>query len=119
MLGFNEGPAEAGPARNAALFVCESVTFSASGSDAEPVTDTAEPSLPLAVAGAVIAGLRFRLAIASAVVAAEVPPIPSFALQLIVYEPACVKLGVPVRVRLGFATGPTEAGPERNAALFV
>ena len=72
MLGFNEGPAEAGPARNAALFVCDSVTFSASGSVAEPVIDTATFSVPLTVAGAVMTGFRFVFAIVMAVVAVEV-----------------------------------------------
>jgi hypothetical protein len=72
MLGFNTGPAEAGPARNAALFVCDSVTVSASGSVAEPVTETAVFSVPLTEAGAVITGTRFRFAIVIAVVAVDV-----------------------------------------------
>src|SRR5512143_229735 len=66
MLGFNEGPAEAGPARNAALFVCDSVTVSASGSVAEPVTETPVFSDPFTVAGAVMTGFRFRFAIVMA-----------------------------------------------------
>src|SRR5690349_19806359 len=86
MLGFNTGPAEAGPARNAAVFVCDSVTVSASGSVAEPVTDTAEFSAPVPVAGAVMTGFRFRFAIVTAVVAVEVSAgVPlSTALQLTV-----------------------------------
>src|SRR5512139_2067938 len=81
MLGFNDGPLEAAPVRNAALLVCESVTFSASGSVAEPVIETAVFSVPLTEAGAVMTGTRFRFAIVRAVVAAAVPPAPSFALQ--------------------------------------
>ena len=51
MLGFAAGPAEAGPARNGALFVCDSVTsWPASGSVAEPVIETAVFSEPLTVA---------------------------------------------------------------------
>src|SRR5690349_20940984 len=119
MLGFNTGPAEAGPARNAALFVCDKVTVSASGSDAEPVIETAVFSVPLCVAGAVMTGFRFRFAIVRAVVAAAVPADASVALQLTVYEPAWLKFGVPVSVMLGFNTGPAEAGPARNAALLV
>ena len=119
MVGFNAGPAEAGPARNAALFVCDRVTFSASGSDAEPVIETAEFSVPLAVAGAVMTGFRLRFAIVRAVVADAVPVVASAALQLTVYEPAWLKLGVPDRVMLGFNAGPAEAEPLRNAALFV
>jgi hypothetical protein len=121
MLGFNTGPAELGPARNAALFVCDSVTVSASGSVADPVTETAVFSVPLTVAGAVITGTRFRFAIVTAVVAVEVRAgVPlSTALQFTEYEPDWLKLGVPVSVMLGFNAGPAEAGPVRNAALFV
>src|SRR5512143_249526 len=60
-LGFDDGPADAGPARNAALFVCESVTAWASGSEAEPVIETAAFSAPLTVAGAAMVGFRFTL----------------------------------------------------------
>src|SRR5512146_2216637 len=119
MLGFNDGPLEAAPVRNAALLVCESVTFSASGSVAEPVIETAVFSVPLTEAGAVMTGTRFRFAIVRAVVVAAVPPAPSFALQFTVYEPDWLKLGVPVSVMLGFNAGPAEAAPVRNAALFV
>jgi hypothetical protein len=83
------------------------------------VIETAVFSVPLCVAGAVMAGFRFKFAIVRAVVAAAVPPAPSFALQFTVYEPDCVKLGVPVSVMLGFSAGPAEAAPARNAALFV
>jgi hypothetical protein len=122
MLGFRAGPAEEGPARNAALFVCASVTVSASGSVAEAVIETAEFSVPLAVAGAVMTGTRFRFAIVRAVEAVDVPAVGvllSTAVQLTVYEPAWLKFGVPVRVMLGFNAGPAEAGPVRNGALFV
>jgi hypothetical protein len=121
MLGANTGPAEAGPARNAALFVCDSVTVSASGSDAEPVIEINAFSAPLAVAGATITGFRFRFAIVTAVVAVEVSAgVPlSTALQLTAYEPAWLKFGVPDSVMLGFKEGPAEAGPVKNAALFV
>ncbi len=95
------------------------MTFWPSGSDAEPVTDTGEFSVPLAVVGAVIVGFWFELAIESAVVAAAVPPAPSFADQLIVYEPDCVKLGVPVNVMLGLSEGPAELEAVKNGALFV
>src|SRR5512135_1672218 len=78
MLGFNTGPAEAGPARNAALFVCDSVTVSASGSEAEPVTETAVFSVPLTEAGAVMTGTRFRFAIVRAVLAVAVPAVGAF-----------------------------------------
>ena len=61
-----------------------SVTFWPSGSVAEPVTETVVPDAPLAVGGAVIVGTRFRFAIVRAVVAAAVPPAPSFALQFTV-----------------------------------
>jgi hypothetical protein len=82
MLGFNAGPAEAGPVRNGAVFVCDRVTFSASGSDAEPVIETAVFSVPLTVAGAVMTGTRFRFAIEMAVVAVDVPADASVAVQL-------------------------------------
>jgi hypothetical protein len=84
---LSEGPAELDAVKYGALFVCESVTFWPSGSEAEPVTDTGLPVAPLAVAGAVMIGFWFRSAIETAVVAAAVPPAPSFADQLIVYEP--------------------------------
>src|SRR5512147_1841295 len=109
MLGFNAGPAEAAPVRNAALFVCDSVTFSASGSVAEPVIETAVFSEPLTVAGAVMTGTRFRFAIVRAVVAAAVPPAPSFALQLTVYEPDWAKIRVTVSVMLAFNAAPAES----------
>jgi hypothetical protein len=121
MLGVKEGPLELEAVKNGALFVCDSVTFCASGSVAEPVTDTDTSVAPLAVAGAVITGFRFVFAIVIAVVADAVPAgeFTSVAVQFTVYDPACVKLGVPVSVMLGAATGPAEAGPVRKAALFV
>ena len=64
-------------------------------------------------------GFRFRFAIVMAVVAAAVPADASVALQLTEYEPAWLKFGVPVSVMLGASTGPAEAGPARNAAVFV
>ena len=66
-------------------------------------------------------GTRFRFAIVRAVVAVPVRTgVPlSTALQLTVYEPAWLKFGVPVSVMLGASTGPAEAGPARNAAVFV
>src|SRR5512135_1891624 len=69
MLGASTGPTEAEPVRNAALFVCDSVTVWPSGSDAEPVIETAVFSVPLAVGGAVMVGTRFRFATVRAVVA--------------------------------------------------
>src|SRR5882672_12253962 len=69
-----------------------------------------------------MAGFRFRFAIVSAVDAVALPAVGAFvstALQLTVYEPDWLKFGVPVRVMLGFNTGPAEAGPARNGALFV
>src|SRR5262245_36202106 len=84
--------------------------------------ETAVPSVPLTVAKAAMVGFRFSFAIVRAVVADEEPAVGlllSTALQLIVYEPDCVKLGVPVSVMLGFAEGPAEAGPARNGASFV
>ena len=117
MLGLNEGPAEAEPARNAALFVCDSVTWFASGSVAEPVMETAVFSVPLTVAGAEITGVWLPVVIVSAVAAAAVPPAPSFALQLIVKFPAAA--GVPVSVMLGFAEGPAELDVVKNVVLFV
>src|SRR5690349_65224 len=118
MLGVAEGPAEAGPARNGALFVCASVTRSpASGSDAEPVTETALFSVPLTVAGAVTVGEWFPAMMLSAVVAVAVPPVPSFALQLMVKLPAAA--GVPVSVMLGVRDGPFELDAVKKGALFV
>ena len=73
MLGFNAGPAEATPVKNAAVWVWLSVTFCASGSDAEPVTETAAPAKPLTVAGATITGFWFTSAIVIAVDAVDVP----------------------------------------------
>src|SRR5262245_35285030 len=116
MLGFNTGPAEAGPARNDGKSVGDGVTVSACGSGAAPVTETAEFSVPLTVAGAVMTGFRFRFAIVMAVVAVEVPAVGallSTAVQLTEYEPAWLKFGVPVSVMLGFNEGPAEAGPAR------
>src|SRR5512135_1166509 len=87
MLGFKEGPAEAAPVKNAALFVCDKVTFWASGSVAEPVIETAVFSVPLTEAGAVIVGTRFRFAIVSVVEAVDEPAVGVFvstALQLTV-----------------------------------
>src|SRR5690349_5654678 len=120
MLGFNEGPAEAGPARNAALFVCDSVTLFASGSEAEPVTETALFSVPLTVAGRVMTGAWLPVVIVSAVVAVDVPAVGallSTAVQLIVKLPAAA--GVPVSVMLGFKDGPLELEAGKNGALFV
>jgi hypothetical protein len=120
MLGLSEGPAELEAVKNGALFVCESVTLSPSGSVAEPVTDTGEPSVPLTVAGAEITGFRFRFAMETEVVAVAVPPAaPSFADQLIVYEPDWVEVGVPVSVMLGLGAGPAELEDEKKGALFV
>ena len=56
MLGAAKGPAELEAVKNGALFVCDRVTFCASASVAEPVTEIEAFSLPLAVAGAVITG---------------------------------------------------------------
>src|SRR5512146_540273 len=100
MLGFKEGPAEAAPVKNAALFVCDKVTVSASGSVAEPVIETAVFSVPLTEAGAVMTGTRFRFAIVRAVLAVAVPAVGAFvsiAVQLTVYLPAWLTFGVPVR----------------------
>ena len=84
MLGVADGPFELEAVKNGALFVCDSVTFCASGSVAEPVTDTDTSVAPLAVAGAVITGFRFVFAIVIAVVADAVPVVTSTALQLTV-----------------------------------
>ena len=73
MLGFNAGPAEATPVKNAAVWVWLSVTFCASGSDAEPVTVTNAPVTPLTVAGATITGFWFTFATVIAVDAVDVP----------------------------------------------
>jgi len=43
----------------------------------------------------------------------------STAVQFTVYDPACVKFGVPESVMLGFASGPAELEAVRNGALFV
>ena len=115
---MSDGPSESGPERTPS-FVWDKVTLSPSGSDAEPVTETAVPVEPLTDAGAVMTGFRFVFAIVRAVVAAAVPPAPSFALQLTAKLPVWAALGVPVSVMLGFNEGPAEAGPERNGALFV
>ena len=121
MLGFNEGPAEAGPARNGALFVCDKVTWFASGSVAEPVTLTAVFSVPLTEAGAVMLGGRLPVPIVNAVVAAAVPAgtFTSVALQLMVKVPVCARVGVPVSVMLGFKDGPFELEAGKNGVLFV
>ena len=119
MLGFNEGPAEAGPARNAALFVCDKVTLLPSGSEAEPVMLTATFSVPETVAGRVIVGAWLPPPIVTVVVAAAVPAAPSFALQFTVKVPVCVALGVPVSVMLGFKEGPALLEAVKNGALFV
>jgi hypothetical protein len=120
MLGAAEGPAEAGPARNAAWFVCDSVTsWPASGSEAEPVIETRTFSVPETVAGAAMTGFEFVSVIVRAVVAAAVPAgtLTSVADQLIVKLP--VAAGVPVSVMLGFKEGPAELEAVKNGALLV
>src|SRR5512143_3374399 len=119
MLGFVAGPAALDTVKNGTLFVCDRVMLSASGSEADPVTDTGEFSVPFTEAGAEIVGFWFRFAMETAVVAAAVPPLPSFAVQLTVYEPDCARVGVPVSVMLGLGTGPTEEEAVKNGALFV
>ena len=57
--------------------------------------------------------------IVRAVLAAAVPPAPSFALQLIVKLPACARVGVPVSVMLGASDGPLELEAVKNGVLFV
>jgi hypothetical protein len=122
MLGFATGPAEAGPARNGALFVCDNVTRFASGSVAEPVMLTAVFSVPLTVAGRVITGAWFPPPIVTAVLAVDVPAVGalvSTAVQLTVNVPVCVEVGVPVSVMLGVKDGPFELEAGKNGALFV
>ena len=121
MLGASTGPAEAGPVKNAAVFVCDNVTFSASGSDAEPVIETAVFSVPLTDAGAVITGAWLPPPIVTAVLAVAVPAgaLVSTAVQLTVKSPVCVEVGVPVSVMLGARTGPFELEAVKNGALFV
>ena len=108
--------------KNGALFVCDRVTFCASASVAEPVTEIEAFSGPLAVAGAVMTGFRFVFAIVRVVVTGVAVPtgVPlSTADQLIVYVPACEKFGVPVSVMLGAANGPALLEAVKNGALFV
>ena len=67
-------------------------------------------------------GFRFVFAIVRVVVTGVAVPAGeklSTAVQLIVYVPACTKLGVPVSVMLGFANGPAELEAVKNGALFV
>ena len=104
------------------LFVCDSVTFWPSASDAEPVTETAEPVAPLAVVGAVMTGTRFVFAIVMTVEAGVAVPageLLSTAVQFTVYVPAALKFGVPESVMLGFNAGPAELEAVRNGAPFV
>jgi hypothetical protein len=77
---------------------------------------TAVFSVPLTVAGRVIAGAAFCGPTATDVVAAAVPPAPSVALQFTVNEPATP---VPESVMLGFKDGPLELEGVKNGALFV
>ena len=84
--------------------------------------ETAVFSVPLTEAGAVMTGFPFWFAIERAVLAVAVPAVGAFvstAVQLTVYEPDWLKFGVPVSVMLGANTGPAEAGPVRNGAVFV
>jgi hypothetical protein len=60
-LGFSDGPLLLDAVRNGALFVCDRVTFSASGSVAEPETLNDAPSEPFAAVGAVMIGFRLVL----------------------------------------------------------
>ena len=79
MLGARAGPALLEAVKNGALFVCDNVTFCASGSEAEPVTETSEPVEPLAVAGAVITGTRLTFVIVTVVATGVAVPAGTFA----------------------------------------
>ena len=67
-------------------------------------------------------GTRFVFAMVIAVATGVAVPAGTFAstaVQFTVYDPACVKFGVPVNVMLGFNDGPAELEAVRNGALFV
>ena len=81
-------------------------------------------SVPLAVAGAVMTGFAFwgTSAIVMTVESGVALPggeLLSVAVQFTVYDPAALKSGVPVSVRLGFSAGPAELEAARNGAPFV
>ena len=86
------------------------------------MTETAAFSEPLTLAGAVMTGIVFVRPIDTMVetgVALPTGELLSTAVQLIVYEPACVEFGVPESVMLGFNAGPAELEAVRNGAPFV
>src|SRR6185503_5322858 len=86
-----------------------------SGSTAEVVNERSDPSFTEAEAGAVTTGGRSTFVIETIDVCVRVQEFPSSADHVIVVEPDCVKLGVPVSVMLGFSEGPAVAGPVKKA----
>ncbi|HEU4724000.1 MAG TPA: hypothetical protein VFU59_01755 [Candidatus Eisenbacteria bacterium] len=120
MLGFSEGPAEEGPERKGALFVCVSVTPFASASSADALIVIALFSAPEAVAGAVITGGLEHPPMLIEVVAAAVAAgtCESAADQLMTQLPHCPGPGVPLNVMLGLIEGPLELEDVKKGALL-
>ena len=97
---LGDTPATAVNVRSAGFPLCVMVSvFAASPSVAVAViVAIGTPSLPPAVAGAVIAGFWFTSVIVSPVVVDAVPPTPSLTDQVIVWLPASLNPGVPLIV---------------------